>query len=116
MQDRSPPTRRNLLQRTAGPYIRVIHVVSRSRCEWGATGTGRRRRWALLMLNPSLATSTAATGLALVTTCRLICGLAAAGGDKTAMDRRKRIEAKMTPIQIEQSEALLTSWRPRTAN
>ena len=25
MQDRSPPTRRNHLQRTAGPYIRVNH-------------------------------------------------------------------------------------------
>jgi hypothetical protein len=31
MQDRSPPPRRTLLQRTAGPYIRVMNETNASR-------------------------------------------------------------------------------------
>jgi TPR repeat protein len=42
--------------------------------------------------------------------------LAAASGDKNAMDRRKRIGSKMTPIEIEQAKALVTSWKPKTPN
>ena len=53
MQDRLPPARRRLLQRTAGPYIWVIHVASSALPDVGLDPkSDRKSRHSLRLIKP----------------------------------------------------------------